>query len=231
MQRRRTPTPICSLTGQLCGPASSCPSIKLKRGSQFDVSQLAPDGVDRLRPQFPSLWCGHLLCNKVVADRLRDGTLLCPDLNMGRCAKGDRCTVAHRCAVMRRSGRVCGGHHSAQSCRERKFLAVEAPKPAARGRGADAPAHRRCILITVSKARPVALRASSVRGPSCPCTACRTGAGAAFLTNGRGDAQSSLVVASWCFPRPIPKTRPCKSAAWASPWSRGAESPWKALSW
>ena len=76
--------------------------------------------------------------NKMVADTLRDGTLLCPDFNMGRCVKGDRCTLAHKFAV--------------PPCSD---------MPRVHGRGGSIEAGSTCNLVVlrpVSKARPVALR-------------------------------------------------------------------------
>ena len=64
--------------------------------------------------------------NKVVADRLRDSTLLCA-------RKATVCTLAqmHGDAQERR---VCGGHHFAQACLEWKLMAVEkAPNGSAQG--------------------------------------------------------------------------------------------------
>ena len=123
-------------TGQSCGPASLRPSTCGRASSSSGRVQAGfavrrepvsaqwsrpfeapvPEPVVQASPTPGSIG------NKVVTDSLRDGTLLCPDFNMGRCAKGDRCTLPHRCAVMRRSGRVCGGHQPAQSCRECKIL-------------------------------------------------------------------------------------------------------------
>ena len=62
----------------------------------------------------------EVIGNKRAGPALRDGTVLCPQWNQGLCINGDACPVAHRCAAVYRSGRVCGGHHPALECRSPK---------------------------------------------------------------------------------------------------------------
>ena len=52
----------------------------------------------------------EVIGNKQAGPALRDGTVLCPQWNQGLCINGDACPVAHRCAAVYRSGRVCGGY-------------------------------------------------------------------------------------------------------------------------
>lgn len=55
-----------------------------------------------------------------LATTLRDGTVLCPDFNKGRCAhKGASCAKGvHKCSKVTRSGRPCGmSFHGAHNCR------------------------------------------------------------------------------------------------------------------
>ena len=85
----------------------------------------------------------EVIGNKRAGPALRDGTVLCPQWNQGLCVNGDACPVAHRCAAVYRSGRVCGGHHPALECRSPKVQWVNvhttpAPKPPARKRGGTA---------------------------------------------------------------------------------------------
>ena len=85
----------------------------------------------------------EVIGNKRAGPALRDGTVLCPQWNQGLCINGDACPVAHRCAAVYRSGRVCGGHHPALECRSPKVQWVNvhttpAPKPPARKRGGTA---------------------------------------------------------------------------------------------
>ena len=85
----------------------------------------------------------EVIGNKRAGPALRDGTVLCPQWNQGLCINGDACPVAHRCAAVYRSGRVCGGHHPALECRSAKVQWVNvhttpAPKPPARKRGGAA---------------------------------------------------------------------------------------------
>ena len=85
----------------------------------------------------------EVIGNKRAGPALRDGTVLCPQWNQGLCINGDACPVAHRCAAVYRSGRVCGGHRPALECRSLKVQWVNvhttpAPKPPARKRGGAA---------------------------------------------------------------------------------------------
>ena len=85
----------------------------------------------------------EVIGNKQAGPALRDGTVLCPQWNQGLCINGDACPVAHRCAAVYRSGRVCGGYHPALECRSPKVQWVNvhttpAPKPPARKRGGTA---------------------------------------------------------------------------------------------
>ena len=85
----------------------------------------------------------EVIGNKQAGPALRDGTVLCPQWNQGLCINGDACPVAHRCAAVYRSGRVCGGYHPALECRSPKVQWVNvhttpAPKPPARKRGGAA---------------------------------------------------------------------------------------------
>ena len=84
----------------------------------------------------------EVIGNKRAGPALRDGTVLCPQWNQGLCINGDACPVAHRCAAVYRSGRVCGGHHPALECRSPKVQVnvhtTPAPKPPARKRGGTA---------------------------------------------------------------------------------------------
>ena len=83
----------------------------------------------------------EVIGNKRAGPALRDGTVLCPQWNQGLCINGDACPVAHRCAAVCRSGRVCGGHHPALKCRSPEGAVGECPhytKPPARKRGGAA---------------------------------------------------------------------------------------------
>ena len=65
-------------------------------------------------PQTPKMDPGQ------VANKLRDGTALCPDFQKGKCAvKGASCAQgAHKCGKVLRNGRPCGmAFHGAHNCR------------------------------------------------------------------------------------------------------------------
>lgn len=59
---------------------------------------------------------------KQLSSFLKDGTLLCGSYQIDCCDKAeDVCGAVHKCAVLLKSGRVCGGRHQATHCREKRF--------------------------------------------------------------------------------------------------------------
>ncbi|CAE7366109.1 clpC [Symbiodinium natans] len=75
------------------------------------------------------------IAGKRCGSALRDGTPLCPQFNMGTCVNGDTCAVVHRCSAAQKSGRICGGYHSALECRNPKTERVQIQLvPAARAK-------------------------------------------------------------------------------------------------
>ena len=67
---------------------------------------------------------------KQLSAFLRDGSVLCGSYQWDRCLQGEQsCGAAHRCAVMCKSGRICGGHHPAMACRDKRALLVKQPVP------------------------------------------------------------------------------------------------------
>ena len=57
-----------------------------------------------------------------VSFSLRDGTMLCPDFQKGKCKAGRECPKgAHRCGRILTTGRICGSYgHNAKTCSNRK---------------------------------------------------------------------------------------------------------------
>ena len=52
-----------------------------------------------------------------IVGSLRDGTLLCPDYQMGRCRERNCTKGQHRCGFLQKSGRVCGSwQHAGNKC-------------------------------------------------------------------------------------------------------------------
>ena len=91
----------------------------------------------------------HILNGKQLSSFLRDGSLLCGAYQTNQCQHSpETCEGLHRCAVLCRTGRVCGGHHRAGECRDKRFLPADLPQqsgPASSSQGgteAIPPAHR-----------------------------------------------------------------------------------------
>ncbi len=74
---------------------------------------------------------------KVLSAYLKSGEALCGAYQLGRCQLNEKdCTGQHRCAVLLKSGRICGGWHTASGCWDKRALRVadqeqpaEASKP------------------------------------------------------------------------------------------------------
>ena len=74
---------------------------------------------------------------KKVSPTLRDGALLCALWQSGTCAQSEEdCGRRHQCAILSRTGRVCGGNHTAAECREKRWVnaEVEETQPMLRNR-------------------------------------------------------------------------------------------------
>ena len=54
---------------------------------------------------------------KKFAKRMKDGTVLCPDFQHGKCKEQNCKKGRHACAVILKNGRVCGGRHIGMECR------------------------------------------------------------------------------------------------------------------
>ena len=79
---------------------------------------------------------------KVLSRFMKSGQALCGAFQTRVCTYDAKaCAGLHRCAVMRNSGRVCGGGHAAIDCYDKKFMRVESfieglqhvPQPSSKG--------------------------------------------------------------------------------------------------
>ena len=59
---------------------------------------------------------------KQVSKALRDGTPLCGMYQMGKCKDNNCRKGKHLCGATFKSGRVCGGKHSANLCRTKGVM-------------------------------------------------------------------------------------------------------------
>ena len=77
------------------------------------------------------------LGDKVLSAFMRNGQALCGAFQIGRCSRTEQqCRGLHKCAVVLKSARVCGGRHPACECHDKRFLhagdnkaAERVPKP------------------------------------------------------------------------------------------------------
>ncbi len=109
----------------------SLPMTNTETASRFAAAQQlkARASMMRARAARDAAAMPKTVGNKQVSAFLRDSTLLCAPFQQGRCDKEAGQCFAHQCAVIFKSGRVCGGKHAAQDCRDKRFIAVTPPTP------------------------------------------------------------------------------------------------------
>ena len=146
-------------------PPPSVPGSRLTSAKWWLTSGCRPDRMQVMRMQLRLTqkqphglqWTSASVNGRPRCDRrqkgahrqlssfLKDGSLLCGAYQHGRCSQWENgCGAGHRCAVLLQSGRVCGGRHTAQSCRDKRYRPVEdgsttAEAPAKPSRAAVAP--------------------------------------------------------------------------------------------
>ena len=65
------------------------------------------------------------LGDKVLSAFLKNGQTLCGAYQIHRCGRSeDQCDALHKCAVVLRSARVCGGRHAAVDCHDKRSLKI-----------------------------------------------------------------------------------------------------------
>ena len=99
-------------------------ALKLRRQSR--ETQLVPGGT-RSKPAEPKM--PAQVNGRVCSAFLRNGMRLCPAFQSAAC-RADQCALAHQCATVLRSGRVCGGRHPARECHDRRRIAPGDVPPA-----------------------------------------------------------------------------------------------------
>ena len=63
---------------------------------------------------------------KILSAYLKSGEALCGAFQLGRCQLEEKhCTGQHRCAVLLKTGRICGGWHTASDCWDKRALLVD----------------------------------------------------------------------------------------------------------
>ena len=110
----------------------SLPMTNTETASRFAAAQQLKvrASVMRARAARDAAAMPKSIGNKQVSAFLRDSTLLCAPFQQGLCTKEAGQCFAHQSAVIFKSGRVCGGKHAAQECREKRFITVTSPVPA-----------------------------------------------------------------------------------------------------
>ena len=99
-------------------------ALKLRRQSR--ETQLVPGGT-RSKPAEPKM--PAQVNGRVCSAFLRNGMRLCPAFQSAAC-RAEQCALAHQCATVLRSGRVCAGRHPARECHDRRRIAPGDVPPA-----------------------------------------------------------------------------------------------------
>ena len=64
-----------------------------------------------------------VLAGRTMSAFMKDGSPLCAAFQQGRCGRDpELCKGKHKCAAVLKSGRVCGGNHPGQECRDHRVI-------------------------------------------------------------------------------------------------------------
>ena len=114
-------------------PGEALSKFKLSKSMLAKAAALRSKGARALEARsMPST-----LGDKVLSAFMRNGQALCGAFQIGRCSRTEQqCRGLHKCAVVLKSARVCGGRHPACECHDKRFLhagdnkaAERVPKP------------------------------------------------------------------------------------------------------
>ena len=91
-------------------------ALKLKAAAKREEAQAKGD-----LPEMPASLNG-----KVLSKFMKNGAPICGAYQTRTChLEKEDCPGRHACAILRQSGRVCGGGHAASECYDKKFIKVE----------------------------------------------------------------------------------------------------------
>ncbi|CAE7326591.1 clpC, partial [Symbiodinium sp. CCMP2456] len=90
-------------------------ALRLRRQSRAVTA-----GETRRSPEEPVVMPAQVN-GRVCSAFLRNGMRLCPAFQSQAC-RAANCALAHQCAAVLRSGRVCGGRHPARECHDRRLV-------------------------------------------------------------------------------------------------------------
>ena len=91
-------------------------ALKLKAAAKREEAQAKGD-----LPEMPASLNG-----KVLSKFMKNGAPICGAYQTRTChLEKEDCPGRHACAILRQSGRVCGGGHPASECYDKKFIKVE----------------------------------------------------------------------------------------------------------
>ena len=133
-------------------PGEAMSKFKLSKAMLSKAAALKAKGAKAMEARAMPATLG----NKVLSAFLKNGQPLCGAFQIGRCSKSeDQCDALHKCAVVLRSARVCGGRHSAADCHDKRALPIDGP-PSQQQQDVveQPPAEGRPQMVAASKKRP-----------------------------------------------------------------------------
>ena len=106
---------------QPISPGEALTKFKLSKALMARASQLKEKASKAAEVRAMPATLG----DKVLSAFLKNGQTLCGAYQIHRCGRSeDQCDALHKCAVVLRSARVCGGRHAAVDCHDKRSLKV-----------------------------------------------------------------------------------------------------------
>ncbi len=132
-------------------PGEAMSKFKLSKAMMLQAATLKAKGAKAMEARAMPATLG----DKVLSAFLKNGQALCGAFQIGRCAKEEsQCGALHKCAVVLKSARVCGGRHAASECRDKRALPIGGAQPPPAPVTAPAPDEGRPPKVAGGRKRP-----------------------------------------------------------------------------
>ena len=117
---------IQNVWAQPISPGEALTKFKLSKAMMARAAKLKDKAVRAAEARaMPST-----LGDRVLSAFLKNGQPLCGAFQLHRCGKHEsQCDAWHKCAVVLRSARVCGGRHAACDCHDKRALSAAGAEP------------------------------------------------------------------------------------------------------
>ena len=117
---------IQTVWAQPISPGEALTKFKLSKSMMARAAQLKQRAARAAEVRAMPATLG----DKVLSAFLKNGETLCGAYQIHRCGRSDeQCDALHKCAVVLRSARVCGGRHAASDCHDKRYLKADNQTP------------------------------------------------------------------------------------------------------